>query len=227
MELENNSAPIKSSVVGFQINPDQNTSRSIQLKSSLRISNVGDHINLRKGEPDKKTKKQRLITQSEKWTVRSEYYDPCRQWKCLFSSQNSDSSTNDDFIGTVADVKSSEEKVRNIAKQQIVTKICGYKSQDMKNVLFDPEKFVNLEYVMNLLQMSQMKCFYCKEMVQVLYEHVREPRQWTLDRLENDQGHNKSNVIIACLNCNLRRRCMYHERYVFTKQLNVKLCDNS
>jgi hypothetical protein len=181
-----------------------------------------------------------IIRLCEKWNLTYKMYKHASFAERLSdTTQNSDSLSRipkdgiavqggDPFrgLGPKGNSSTDEEKIRNIAKQQIVTKICGYKSQDMKNGLFDPEKFVNLEYVMNLLQMSQMKCFYCKEMVQVLYEHVREPRQWTLDRLENDQGHNKSNVIIACLNCNLRRRCMYHERYVFTKQLNVKLCDN-
>jgi hypothetical protein len=45
--------------------------------------------------------------------------------------------------------------------------------------------------------------------------------QWTLERIDNDLGHNKNNVEIACLNCNLRRRTMYHERYLFTKELNI------
>ena len=26
-------------------------------------------------------------------------------------------------------------------------------------------------------------------------------------------GHNKDNVVISCLNCNLRRRTMHYERY--------------
>ena len=65
------------------------------------------------------------------------------------------------------------------------------------------------------------KCYYCKENVNVLYEIVREPKQWTLERLDNSFGHNHDNVVIACLNCNVRRRTMYHERYVFTKQLNI------
>jgi hypothetical protein len=63
--------------------------------------------------------------------------------------------------------------------------------------------------------------------VQILYEYVRESNQWTLERLDNDFGHNKGNVEIACLNCNLRRRTMYHERYLFTKELSiVKKIDN-
>ena len=44
-------------------------------------------------------------------------------------------------------------------------------------------------------------------------------KQWTLERIDNGMGHNKDNVEIACLLCNLRRRTMYHERYVFTKQM--------
>jgi len=57
--------------------------------------------------------------------------------------------------------------------------------------------------------------------VSVLYEIVREPMQWTLERINNDFGHNYGNVEIACLNCNLHRRTMYHERYLFTKELNI------
>jgi hypothetical protein len=68
---------------------------------------------------------------------------------------------------------------------------------------------------------SKNQCYYCKEDVQVLYENVREPKQWTLDRINNKMGHNHGNLLIACLNCNLRRRTMHTERYVFTKQLNI------
>ena len=46
-------------------------------------------------------------------------------------------------------------------------------------------------------------------------------KQWSLERIENQYGHNKENVEIACLSCNLGRRTMYHERYLFTKQLEI------
>ena len=158
--------------------------------------------------------KPRIITTSKKWNIQTQYYDPLLQWNCLFNLNYDDSNI-------------LEENVRNQAKKQIILKISGYRSQDVKNNFFDITKFVNLEYVMELLEKSQMKCYYCKEITKVLYEHVREPRQWTLDRIENNQGHNISNVMIACLQCNLRRRCMYHERYVFTKQLKIVRSDLS
>ena len=80
---------------------------------------------------------------------------------------------------------------------------------------------MNLQNVLDLMIQYENKCFYCKENVNVLYEYVREPKQWTLERLDNKFGHNTDNVVIACLSCNLRRKTMYHERFLFTKQLNI------
>jgi hypothetical protein len=155
-----------------------------------------------KRTPKIKEHKIRVVTQEKKWTVRPEDYTHEQQWNHLFG---------EDF----------EAPLRTLSVRQITAKIGGYRAQDLKNGLFDPEKFVDVESVLVLLKNAEMKCFYCKMRVQVLYQHVREPEQWTLERLDNDEGHNKSNVVIACLKCNLRRRCMYHERYVFTKQLSV------
>lgn len=112
----------------------------------------------------------------------------------------------------------------NIVKciiQQLNQKINGYKSQDIAKNLLDLEKIVDLETVLQLLLQCNLECFYCKNKVKVLYEHVREPSQWTLDRIDNDYGHNKGNLEIACLSCNVRRRTMYADRYVFTKQLKL------
>ena len=105
--------------------------------------------------------------------------------------------------------------------QQIQSKITGYKSQDLTKKIYELDKFVNLPFTTSLLIQSNLKCYYCKDDVKVLYEHVREPKQWTLERICNDFGHNMGNVEIACLSCNLKRRTMYHERFIFTKQLNI------
>lgn len=116
---------------------------------------------------------------------------------------------------------SSNNPIYKTMIQQIQTKLNGYKSQDVLKELYDSAKFITLKSTISLLMKSEMKCFYCKEPVQVLYQHVREPKQWTLERIDNKHGHNDGNVEIACLSCNLRRRTMYHERFVFTKQLNI------
>jgi hypothetical protein len=112
-------------------------------------------------------------------------------------------------------------EVHEEIRRQINYKINSYKGQDVKKGLLLETDFVNYEYVLNLLIEKQLKCFYCLEDVLLLYNYVRENKQWTLERIDNKIGHNRGNVEIACLQCNLRRRTMYHERYVFTKQLCV------
>jgi len=108
-----------------------------------------------------------------------------------------------------------------VIQQHIMQKLNGYKAQDVKKEFYDPEKFADVEYVIQLLEESSNFCYYCKDSVQVLYENVREPKQWSLDRIYNNQGHNKGNLVIACLKCNLSRKTMYHERFAFTKQLVI------
>ena len=49
----------------------------------------------------------------------------------------------------------------------------------------------------------------------LIYENVREPKQWTLDRIDNSIGHNTENVVISCLSCNLKRRTMDDKKFKF------------
>ena len=50
---------------------------------------------------------------------------------------------------------------------------------------------------------------------------MRDKHQWTLDRIDNSIGHNKENVVISCLECNLKRRTTEIDRFTFTKQLKI------
>ena len=121
--------------------------------------------------------------------------------------------------------KEGHNEVQEEIRRQINYKINSYKGQDVKKGLLLELDFVDYDYVLNLLIDKQLKCFYCREDVLLLYNYVRENKQWTLERIDNKIGHNRGNVEIACLLCNLRRRTMYHERYVFTKQLCVVKMD--
>jgi hypothetical protein len=112
-----------------------------------------------------------------------------------------------------------DSETANTIKKQIHQKIMGYKYQDLNNKLFDEIKFVSFDKVIELLHLSKLTCFYCQSPVQILYDYVRESNQWTLERLDNHFGHNHDNLVISCLKCNLRRRTMYHERFLYTKQI--------
>lgn len=137
--------------------------------------------------------------------------------KWRFENKNLDFMENLYILQKNDDLNEVQEEIR----RQINYKINSYKGQDVKKGLFLETDFVYYEYVLNLLIEKQLKCFYCRESVLLLYNYVRENKQWTLERIDNKIGHNRGNVEIACLLCNLRRRTMYHERYVFTKQLCV------
>lgn len=109
----------------------------------------------------------------------------------------------------------------DIYVSEIKNKLNGYRSQDIIKKIYDIEQFVDFKSAIDLLLQSNLNCFYCQEKVEVLYEPSRTPKQWTLERLDNTFGHNKDNLAIACLHCNLHRKTMYHERYVFTKQMGI------
>jgi len=120
--------------------------------------------------------------------------------------------------------KNENDPIYKIMLQQIHQKIHGYRFQDVEKGLFT-EDFITIDRCLELLDKSRFECYYCKEKIQVLYKHVREPKQWSLERIDNKIGHTNNNVEIACLSCNLRRRTMYHERFIFTKQLNITKLD--
>lgn len=103
--------------------------------------------------------------------------------------------------------------------QQIRNKLSSYRSQDIEKNKLNIERFSDLSGVLQKMEDCKLKCFYCKECVALLYENVREPKQWTLERIDNSMGHNIDNIEIACLSCNLRRRTMHYQRYVLTKNI--------
>ena len=113
------------------------------------------------------------------------------------------------------------DKYAKIIINHIKTKIQSYKQQDTIKKIYNEDEFINLEQVINLLQETKLKCHYCSCETFLLYEIVREMKQWSLDRINNDIGHNKNNLVIACLECNLKRRRTNKDSFMFTKNLKI------
>lgn len=173
-------------------------------------------VDLRKKEEKKKVivpKVKSIRKETDKWRFDDKFLELEKQWECLTAIQ-SGSLLQDDL-----------KEVCREMRRQIQNKVSSYKMQDIQKQKYDDDKFVDLDFVLGLLREKSLKCYYCRESVYLFYNYVRENKQWTLERIDNGVGHNKDNVEIACLLCNLRRRTMYHERYVFTKQMTniVKL----
>ena len=104
---------------------------------------------------------------------------------------------------------------------QIDRKIASYKQQDVIKKRFCDTQFITLTEVIHKLHDCKLQCYYCVNKIFILYEMSREQKQWTLDRINNDIGHNTDNVLISCLECNLKRRKTNKDAFLFTKQLKI------
>ena len=118
-------------------------------------------------------------------------------------------------------VASDENEIKSLLKSELNHKIKGYKGQDLKKEIHNVDTLINIEDVLSKLCESNLTCYYCSNQLLVLYKNVREPLQWTLDRLDNTLSHTKENTCIACLKCNLQRRVMNVDKFTFTKRLKI------
>lgn len=104
--------------------------------------------------------------------------------------------------------------------KMIQTKIKGYHQQDVKKKLDTP--IITLKECISKLFNSNLKCDYCFSQLKLIYLHVREQDQWTLERIDNSIGHSNDNTMICCLKCNLQRRNKNIDTFTFTKQYVLK-----
>jgi RNase P subunit RPR2 len=153
-----------------------------------------------------KVKAQRSRTM--KWTIDDAFFKYDKQMEVLRR--------------LIADDTTLEE--RKFFIREIRAKLDGYARQDKdkENGMIDElSTIISLDATIEMLLISKLRCAYCRECCELIYKDVMAPRQWTLDRVDNDRGHSANNVVIACLACNLQRRTMDAERFKFGKQLRI------
>jgi len=114
-----------------------------------------------------------------------------------------------------------EYEGKEYIKKEVQRKLRGYKNQDTKKEVFDKRYFISYDELLEKLVVSKLKCYYCRCECKLMYENIREKKQWTLDRLDNDQGHNRDNVVVSCLECNVKKGTMDDEKFKFAKQMRI------
>jgi len=179
-----------------------------EIQKTINITGTNNRYHMKKliDKDVKKEPRKRVV--SEKWSFSDEYFEYNNQIKMVSNILN--------------DVE--EEKQGDVVKiviQQINKKISGYKQQDIIKKKLDNGKFITFEAVIRKMVECELKCRYCKDSMHVLYDISREIKQWSVDRIDNDMGHNIDNFHLACLDCNLKRRCRTDQKFLFTKQLNI------
>ena len=155
-------------------------------------------------KPKIKEKNTRVITKESKWKYNNLTYE--------------------EEIRILTDLKNKiKNEDTNLLKSEIKKKLSGYKNQDIIKKKYDEDKFISYENTIKKLIDCGSKCLYCNGESKIFYKYVRDTSQWSLDRVDNNYGHNYDNVEISCLKCNLRRKTITTEKYILTKQImNIK-----
>jgi 5-methylcytosine-specific restriction endonuclease McrA len=104
---------------------------------------------------------------------------------------------------------------------EVKSKLSSYKHQDTLKHRYRQDAFVTLDRVLVMLDETELSCFYCKSNMLLLYEKSREMTQWSVDRINNDIGHNIDNIVISCLKCNLQKKTRDSDKFLNTKQLVI------
>ena len=104
---------------------------------------------------------------------------------------------------------------------ELKSKLSGYRQQDVKKKILDNEQFITFDETLEKLVISKLICKYCSTKMQIFYQVSKEPKQWTLDRIDNSLGHNNDNVVICCLGCNLKRRRLDHDKFLFSQKMKL------
>lgn len=170
--------------------------KKIEIKGKRNIDKINKDMN-----PIRK--------ESKKWDLSDEYYTYNKQLEIV------------NLLYLEEETLDKKDKILLFFRKQIEKKIKGYEKQDYEKNIYDDNWIVNYEYIIEKMVISKLHCYYCAECCELIYREVLRKKQWTLDRIDNDYGHNRENVVICCLECNLKRGCIDSNRYKMGKQLKI------
>ena len=108
-------------------------------------------------------------------------------------------------------LKFTEKSKKTPAEINVKNKVASYTRQDIKMNRVTDEN-VTVEDVERKLKESCMRCFYCG--IKMIKMETSGRIQWTLDRKENHIAHTDANTVVACLQCNLKKRRQETQRFI-------------
>lgn len=202
--------------IEIEIESKENTSKKMFILTNANTSTISNSNsnsvssikNIKKKEKEKK-----LRVETNTWGLIND--------DLLFETQLELLKQINDYIKNNNASRKLFSKQQQLIISHIKSKISSYKQQDILKKKLNEDTFVSFNDVIALLIESNMKCYYCACETYLLYEIVREMKQWSLDRINNEIGHNKNNLVICCLECNLKRRRTNKDAFFFTKNLKI------
>lgn len=174
------------------------------------------------GVRNKKTKVMRRRRKLQNWSVteaqltHATQWDGLRQWKDWVVAR-----IRKKLAGYRQQDRQKQRRHLGMKRRTIVDDDEEEEQEEEEEEEEEEEKVISEEEVRELLLQSGGRCVYCRQLIYLVYEWVCEPTQWSLDRINNDRGHTRENVVVSCLHCNLTRRRIAHESFYFTRHMEL------
>ena len=92
-----------------------------------------------------------------------------------------------------------EDTSLDMKDSTIERRIAQYKEQDNNKDRYEKVNYITVNYVRNMIKVVNFKC--PEEDCDVEFTNTGSST-WSVDRIDNNLGHNKGNVKIMCLRCN-------------------------
>lgn len=128
-----------------------------------------------------------------------------------------------DFINKIflQQIDINDLKISKLYDSEINKKLNGYIQQDIQKD-FSNNNIIKKEDILEKLIISKLKCNFCGDQIKIFYNEVRDKKQWTLDRINNNIPHTIDNVHITCLECNIKRRNRNYDKFLLSKQIKLE-----
>ena len=112
-----------------------------------------------------------------------------------------------------------EQKDLNPLKTKLRYMVYNSKRSDKKYERFYvEEEYISLDFLEGLYQ-SNKKCYYCKVLMTLTFNlETKDKDQITIQRINNDLPHIKSNIVYSCYNCNCNK---YMEIDTYNKLIDM------
>jgi hypothetical protein len=94
------------------------------------------------------------------------------------------------------------------------------KKEDIKRDRFNESEFVDIDYLVKVFEIQGGKCIYCDCELSLIFTLSNIKNKISLQRINNDYGHNKMNSVFCCSCCNYSRKELIYDISYYDKVLS-------
>ena len=133
----------------------------------------------------------------------------CREVATAFRKKYRDD--NPDQIASLAERRKKyydDQKISNPLHIKFNRMIhCSIQSDTNSSRLYDLQDYIDEEFLNFVWNDQDQRCYHCNCIMTLDFSaNARVPSQISIQRLNNDLPHIKSNCVLACLSCNFKRK---------------------